>query len=229
MSVISPELVSEIVVNGNSFLTSFMKLSRQHEKVLLGMEPTEDINQIDVLRVQIDPLSSSMTSLSRKPSQMGSRSRTAPGKSRNSSTPSQSNRLPTLNESTRDAGTENPYAFLIRDTPAASRPGSPKEDFPFNLESPRKNVLQVNTKMSNIGGQASTTLPAVDSHRRPSMLSKIFSGVNPWTTSFEDLGAVSPAMSPMAKGRKEFRIAADNQAALNAPSTPLNIKQIRVA
>lgn len=195
------------------------------------MEPTEDINNIEILRIQIDPLSISTASPARKPSQMGGRSHTAPGKSRsNGSSPAHASRLPTLNESSRDAGTENPYAFLIRDTPAASRPSSPKEEFPFMLESPRKNVLRTNSNMSGTGGPTnSATLPAVDAHKRPSMLSKIFSGVNPWTASFEDLGAISPVMSPMGKGRKEFRLQTDNQAALNAPSTPLNIKQIRVA
>jgi hypothetical protein len=52
MSVINPDLVSDNVVNGNKFLAAFLKLSRQHEKILLGWDPAEDITKVDILKIE---------------------------------------------------------------------------------------------------------------------------------------------------------------------------------
>jgi hypothetical protein len=50
-AVLNPELAKESLVNGNTFLTAFYKLSRCHEKILLGLPFHEDINDINILRV----------------------------------------------------------------------------------------------------------------------------------------------------------------------------------
>ena len=52
MSATNPDLVSENVVDGNKFLASFLKLSRQHEKILLGWDPADDITKTDILKIE---------------------------------------------------------------------------------------------------------------------------------------------------------------------------------
>ena len=51
---LNPELNKEYLINGNNFLTSFYKLSRVHEKILLGMTTTEDIHTPTILKLNTD-------------------------------------------------------------------------------------------------------------------------------------------------------------------------------
>ena len=51
---LNPELNQEFLINGNNFLTSFYKLSRIHEKILLGMPTSEDIHSASVLKLATD-------------------------------------------------------------------------------------------------------------------------------------------------------------------------------
>lgn len=51
---LNPELNKEFLINGNNFLTSFYKLSRIHEKILLGMNVSEDINDPSILKISSD-------------------------------------------------------------------------------------------------------------------------------------------------------------------------------
>lgn len=51
---LNPELNREFLINGNNFLTSFYKLSRIHEKILLGMPTSENIHSASVLKLTTD-------------------------------------------------------------------------------------------------------------------------------------------------------------------------------
>ncbi len=47
----NPELDGKCLVNGSTFLTAFYKLSRIHEKILLGLPVNENINSKEILQI----------------------------------------------------------------------------------------------------------------------------------------------------------------------------------
>jgi hypothetical protein len=167
---INPELEREHLVNGNKFLTSFMKLSRIHENILLGLPPSEPVDDIKVL-VPLKPLSQAMLT---KQQASFDRSKRAEAERRQSSG--------NLDDETkRSMGVNTDDLFKI------------PEDF-FEIESiaphSRKSVKEKTTAIPKKKANApapESKLPRISGSQSPSMLASMFRGVNPWTASEEEL------------------------------------------
>jgi hypothetical protein len=201
-------------VNGNSFLTAFYKLSRIHEKILLGIPIIEDIGNIEVLKIGEpeggSPSGSLSPSLSRSNSQFGK------SRSTISRSTSKLNKLPKLmnppGSKSRPATQfstptlEKKYSSIFNNPEPNSRPFSRETDdaepFPFKLNTPRKNIIESSRYPSPMNSRPGSGSFA---RQNSSMLAQIFNGVNPWTASSEALQSfgissppksVSPTVSP---------------------------------
>lgn len=202
-------------MNGNSFLTSFYKLSRFHEKILLGLPVEEDIGRVDILRVTAagDGADGSRSGVfSRGSSSIGGR--TSPvrrstsrcGKKlpkiwKNGERSNQS-AFPDKNKHSAAVGTDMLSSFKysgvfsatsVEDFADSRSPAAEDPDFPFDLDSPRRGLIKL----------SQSRLPSRHSSPRGNkssgMLASMFSGVNPWTASSEDLssiGVISPSKKP---------------------------------
>lgn len=228
-NVLNPELVKESLVNGNTFLTSFYKLSRYHEKILLGVPVDENIHSIETIR--ISPLGEEGGSLGRSFSRSASgfRSGTAPSPLRRGNSRA-GDKLPVLGtksntrpkeidisadnkgkNSSKASKATNPdilstfkYSGIFtgnREEYIENRaPSVELEDFPFSLNSPRRGVIELRQD------QLPSPFPSRPASSQGGgggggMLARMFSGVNPWTASEDDLSFIG-ATSPVRKGGK---------------------------
>lgn len=226
-SVLNPELIKESLVNGNTFLTAFYKLSRLHEKILLGLPLDENINEMNVLRPKLLGGEDGSVSgvFSRSSSSVGNRS----GPLRKSRSRLGGYKLPELDlrkgsqnnddlyssSGRKDKGKKSTgvgtdilssfkYSGIFEisniDDYVASR-SSPVEqaEFPFSLESPRRGVIKLSRQQL-----PSPQVSRLSSPRGGGMLARMFSGVNPWTASSEELEAIGVVEVPKALSKLNF-------------------------
>ena len=199
-------------MNGNSFLTSFYKLSRFHEKILLGLPVDEDIGSIDILRIsgtgddcsRSGVFSRGSSSVGRKTSRSTSMCGKKLPKLWKNGEQSNKSGLPDNKTHSAGVGTDMLSSFKysgvfsamsVEDFVDSRTPAAEDPDFPFNLDSPRRGVIKL----------SQSRLPSRHASPRgnksPGMLAGMFSGVNPWTASSEDLSAIGVASPPKHAGR----------------------------
>lgn len=171
---INPELEREHLINGNKFLTSFMKLSRIHENILLGLPPSEPIDDVKVLIPSKTP---SQAALTKQQSSFARSKKDTRNRENSENTPDESKRSTAVN--TEDLF-KMPEDFFEID-PVARQPSMSGKFKTVPLPSSKKksNVVVPESK-----------LPRLANSQSPSMLASLFRGVNPWTASEEELQAL---------------------------------------
>lgn len=206
-------------MNGNDFLTSFYKLSRFHEKILLGLPLEEDINDVNILLKSNKAGDDGSLSgiFSRSGSTVGGKSKCMRRiRSRNES----KSKLPLLSagqvsQSSNDqrkysktekgkqsagVGTDILSSFKysgifeaesVADFTESRAIRGEDPDFPFELDSPRRGVIKLSRHQLPSPHASRVQSPSGNGHN--GMLASMFSGLNPWTASSEELGFIGIA------------------------------------